>query len=303
MSVKKDSRYSSCESSDFEKQSSILNNKVCSETRQERDLIIYKEIDVYCSRGWALHPLKGKLPHLKNWQQKASINPNTFMQWLKAWPNANIGIITGITSNLLVLDVDGVEGLNSIKGLDLPDTPTVITARGYHYYYQFPEVLKEISTTRSGLLPGVDTRGRGGFITAPPSIHETGHLYTWIKSPSTVPAAPPKWLIKLLLPPIKTACALPLLILKEGSRYAQVALTNESLAVATAPIGTRNARLNQAAFSMGTLAATGRIDINIVAESLARSALNAGLCQSEIEKTLCSGLSAGMKHPREVSHG
>lgn len=225
------------------------------------------------------------------------------MQWVKAWPNANVGIVTGAVSNLLILDVDGLEGINSMKDLDLPDAPTVVTARGLHYYFKFPQALHNASTTRAGLFPGIDTRGRGGFIVAPPSIHETGHQYYWSRPLDGELPDAPSWLIQRLSPPVREAYKTP--VIKNGrmSHYARTALMNEASAVASAPQGTRNTRLNQAAFSMGTLIAAGSIELGFVAEALARSALASGLIQSEIKKTLSSGLSAGMRHPREVSHG
>lgn len=271
---------------------------------QERVSVTMSEVARYCARGWAVHPLNDKKrPLLKGWQDKATTNPDIFRQWLQAWPWANVGIVTGNASNLLVLDIDGIEGRNSINDFDLPVSPTVVTARGHHYYYNFPSMLNNVSTTRAGLWPSVDTRGRGGYITAPPSIHETGHQYHWDEPLDGDLPEPPVWLIQRLMPPVKISYKMPMLIDRTTSHYARTALLNETIAVEEAPLGTRNMRLNQAAFSMGTLVASGCIEINFVAEALARSALSAGLCENEIKKTLSSGLSAGMLHPREVSHG
>ncbi|EHL31226.1 bifunctional DNA primase/polymerase [Legionella drancourtii] len=276
----------------------------CPTKNEERMFIIMQEVSIYCDRGWAVHPLnKKKRPLLKGWQENATTNPNIFMQWLQKWPWANVGIVTGNISNLLILDVDGGEGINSLRGLDLPVSPIVVTARGHHYYFNCPSILSNVSTTRSGLLSNVDTRGRGGYITAPPSIHETGHQYYWSEPlDGDLPDAP-EWLIQRLLPPVKISYKMPIFIDRTTSHYARTALLNETTALAAAPPGTRNMRLNQAAFSMGTLVASGCIEINFVAEALARSALSAGLRENEIKKTLSSGLSAGMLHPREVSHG
>lgn len=202
-----------------------------------------------------------------------------------------------------MLDIDGIEGANSIEGLYLPEAPTVVTARGHHYYFKFPNILKETSTTRVGLLPGVDTRGRGGFIVAPPSIHPSGHQYQWRNQSYDFLPDPPAWLIERLTSRKRMSYKKPVMKSRKLSNYVKTSLRNEYVAVKMAPEGTRNSRLNQAAFSMGTLIAAGLVQINWVAVVLAQAGLNAGLCKSEVEKTLQSGLSAGMKHPREVTHG
>ncbi len=257
----------------------------------------------YCKRGWPIHPLNGKIPLLKGWQKKASIDQDVVMQWFKQWPRANLGLLTGSDSNLLVLDVDGLDGAKSLAGLDLPKGPSVLTARGYHYYFRFPEALNNVPTTRTGLLPGIDTRGCGGFIVAPPSVHATGHKYTWIELLNDALPDAPSWLINLLRPLKMALSKRTFLLSDKATRYACAALRNESEAVAKAPVGMRNSRLNQAAFSIGTLIAVGSMDITYAAQVLSTAALNAGLSRSEINKTLASGLSAGIKKPREVSHG
>lgn len=283
----------------------FITNLVTDKAQRESRLI--EEISIYCERGWLIHPINNKKrPLLTDWQNKATTSVDVFMKWVNEWPWANVGVVTGSASNLLILDVDGSEGIESLQHLNLPGAPTVVTARGHHYYFGFPQELHNIPTTRAGLLPGIDTRGRGGYITAPPSVHENGHLYYWSKPLllGELPK-PPDWLIKLLTPQVKvkTFCKMPITLGKQGSHYACIALQKESEAVLMAPVGTRNSRLNQAAFSMGTLVAAGAISIELVADNLASAAKCAGLEYSEIEKTLHSGLSAGMKHPREVSHG
>ena len=267
------------------------------------NLTITRAIDLYCERGWYIHPLNGKIPLLKNWQNQASIDPVVVKQWFEEWSHASLGVVTGACSNLLVLDIDGEEGKNSIVGLELPNTLSAITSRGTHYYFNFPESLKNISTTKAGLFSGVDTRGRGGFIVAPPSLHKTRHQYCWANSLNTVLADAPEWLVQSLSPLKKESYKETVLIFSKSSRYAQAALIKELIAISTAPKGKRNTQLNHSAFAMGTLIASGCINIECVTETLAQAALNIGLNQSEVKKTLYSGLSAGMQHPRKVSHG
>lgn len=269
-----------------------------------RKSIIEPELISYCIRKWPIHPLNGKVPILKNWQNNASTDSDIVLKWFTKWPKANVGIVTGLVSNLLVLDVDGLEGANSIVDFAMPEAPTVATARGYHYYFRFPTELQTIPTTRTRLFPGIDTRGRGGFIVAPPSIHESEHRYTWLKPLREALPEAPVWLIQKLKLNHKSRNKIPSIVKYEKhSHYAHAALRNESEAVARAPKGTRNTRLNQAAFSMGTLIDTCGMNIEYVTESLTLAAISAGLLQEEINKTLSSGLTAGMKKPRGINHG
>lgn len=120
-------------------------------------------------------------------------------QWWQKWPNANIGIITGAVSGIIVLDVDGEEGQRSIKDnkLSLPPTWAARTGGGgFHYFFKHPgnSVCNFVKR-----LPGIDLRGDGGYIVAPPSIHPSGNRYQWVISPKDEELAePPDWLLELI---------------------------------------------------------------------------------------------------------
>ena len=60
---------------------------------------------------------------------------------------------------------------------ELPASVEVITARGRHLYFRTPEV--PVRNTASKIAPGIDTRGDGGYVLAPPSIHPSGRRYAW----------------------------------------------------------------------------------------------------------------------------
>jgi Primase C terminal 1 (PriCT-1)./Bifunctional DNA primase/polymerase, N-terminal. len=63
---------------------------------------------------------------------------------------------------------------------ELPETWRAITGRGgYHIYYRSDEKIK--NTTN--LYPGIDIRGEGGYVVAPPSIHQNGNYYQWEYDP------------------------------------------------------------------------------------------------------------------------
>ncbi|GAU67622.1 putative DNA primase [Streptomyces sp. NBRC 110611] len=83
--------------------------------------------------------------------------------------------------------------------------------------------------------------------------------------------------------------------------YVAAAVEAELRAVAQAPAGTRNATLNRAAFSLGTLCGAGRLDRVHVAGVLADAARHAGLGEREAEAAIRSGLAAGERHPRPLA--
>jgi hypothetical protein len=81
-------------------------------------------------------------------------------------------------------------------------------------------------------------------------------------------------------------------------RYAAAALRSEAGRVASAQEGTRNASLNRAAFSLGSLVAIGLLTREAVEAALTEAALSVGLGEPEVAATLASGLNAGLKKPR-----
>lgn len=123
--------------------------------------------------------------------------------WDEAEGLANIGLATGGRSCLLVLDVDGDEGEATLLTLEaahgpLPPTPTVQTGGdGTQFYFRYPPGTG--LTIGSRILPGLDFRGEGGYVVAPPSLHRSGNRYHWLADQQTPVADAPSWLVALLL--------------------------------------------------------------------------------------------------------
>jgi KaiC/GvpD/RAD55 family RecA-like ATPase len=161
----------------------------------------------YASKGWQVFPCKykDKLPALK-WRDEATTDKAKITAWFTQVTQFNIGIMTGKESGIVVLDVDkGHDGDESLFDLiaqneAIPDTPESLTGGGgRHIIFAHPGF--EIRNSASKLGPGLDIRGDGGYIVAPPSIHPSGKPYMWEVSskPSIVPLAPmPEWLIRKL---------------------------------------------------------------------------------------------------------
>jgi hypothetical protein len=92
--------------------------------------------------------------------------------------NANIGIVTGSISGIDVVDYDSQEALE-LAG-SFPQTPLVKTGKeyGYHGYYCHKDGTRNFQKRDD--IPGLDLRGDGGYVVAPPSVHESGVQYQWV---------------------------------------------------------------------------------------------------------------------------
>lgn len=98
--------------------------------------------------------------------------------WARLYPDANIAVVTGAVSGLLVIDNDGED-----PPVPMRQTCSVRTARGLHYYFQYPTDHGFRNQVRIGGRK-VDVRGEGGYVLAPDSVHpETGELYSWLVPP------------------------------------------------------------------------------------------------------------------------
>ena len=123
------------------------------------------------------------------------------------WPEANIGITTGADNGFFVVEADtaeghSVDGIASLHALEaqhgkLPDTLTAESPSGsLHYYFKYPGLGIKIKNSASEIAPGVDVRGDGGMVLAPPSVkHGSSRgAYTFISNADLAEA--PDWLIE-----------------------------------------------------------------------------------------------------------
>lgn len=155
----------------------------------------------YAARGWRVFPCqdRGKEPRIKKWQELATTDEATIRRWWQKWPEANVAIATGAGSNLFVLDVDFEKGGDAslcslIEAHGDLETARVQTGAGLHFYFQHPG--REIRNNAGRLGEGLDGRGDGGYVIAPPSAHPNGACYEWLKVSPTAPI--PERLLKRL---------------------------------------------------------------------------------------------------------
>jgi len=121
----------------------------------------------YARRGWRVHPLKklDKTPISKNGCKDATLDEQQIRKWWTTFPDANIGLATGY--DFFVIDVDP-DGMQWMEANELPVTVESVTGRqGRHLLYKMQNAT--IGNSVSLLSKGVDVRGVGGYIVAPPS--------------------------------------------------------------------------------------------------------------------------------------
>lgn len=297
------------------------------------------EAIAYASRGIKVFPLwhtrdgmcvcadgadcgsPGKHPRVPRGVNLATADGRQVAAWWRLWPEANIGLPAG-ANGLAVIDVDPYHGGDDTlatlaawctekHGIDLMATHTVRTGSGGLHLY-FTDRLGDVKSTRRAFgAEGVDTRGRGGYVVAPPSIHASGNRYEAMPSPDPRPW--PAVLTRLMnmskpqpatpapdgLGPAPTAG----MVMPAGrSKWAREALARECEALRSMTReGTgRNDALNIAAYKMGR-----RVGAGMLGEAETRDALIAaasgwhGHTAREIEATVNSGLRAGIARPHE----
>lgn len=161
------------------------------------------------ARGWSVFPAHEKRP-LVPWApyQKRLPTKAEVRKWWAQHPDAQIAVATGVISGLIVLDLDGPEGRESVAGMSLPASIVAETGNGRHHYFRHPGLddgRKFRNFARR--LPGVDFRGDGGYVIIPPSVHsvtEDGEerRYAWASPPGEAGLVdPPAWLLELLEEP------------------------------------------------------------------------------------------------------
>jgi hypothetical protein len=253
---------------------------------------------VACDRP-AKHPL------LRHGVKEATTDPDMLGRWWHRWPQANLGLATGICFD--ALDIDGPAGLAALHRLQeaaslrLPGPMVATGGGGWHHWF-----------TPTGLgnrpprgLDHVDWRGRGGCVLAPPSRHISGRNYRWLVGLDQAPLPEvPAALRELLDPdrplanptgPVDTTGPLAL-----GHPYGRRVLAAELAALGRATPGRRNRTLNRTAFKVYRYVASGLLTDDQVRIAFTEAALAIGLEPAEVDRTLASARTAGLVNPRGV---
>lgn len=149
-----------------------------------------------------------KVPATPHGCKDAATDLEQITKWWTGPYLYNIGIATG--GGIVVLDVDindqaGKYGDETLDDLEkqygsLPDTWMCLTGGGgIHYYFASDDPDLTVGVE---FAPGLDFRGAGGYVIAPPSVHKNGRTYEWEvnHTPANCALAPlPEWLHRLML--------------------------------------------------------------------------------------------------------
>ena len=238
------------------------------------------------------------------------------------WPDARIGIPTGADNGIVVVETDtvaghGVDGTAALARLEsehgaLPDTLRAISPSGsIHRYFRHPGAGIKIKNSASEIGTGIDVRGDGGMVVAPPSVTPGIGAYRWLgRNPI---AAMPGWLIELTREKPRAAPTISQRAIAaigrptngSASTYGEAAIEYEITALAQALPGSRNDTLNRAAFSLFQLVGGGEIQEGEVLDRLIEASTVNGLVADDglpsVMATIESGRRAGLQHPRSRS--
>jgi len=158
-----------------------------------------------CSCGDSECPKPGKHPRIKDHQNRATTDPEKIRQWWNHWTWANITILTGVTSGIVVLDFDGPEGhwvserLQEKFGKFPPTASSFSGGGGLHVWFRHPGSGIHVPSGDGILGPAADVKADGkdgpSWITVPPSMHMSGRPYRWRNPLDVAGLAPlPDWI-------------------------------------------------------------------------------------------------------------
>jgi P4 family phage/plasmid primase-like protien len=304
----------------------------------------------YAGRGWRVLPVHwindfnrctclphghdtcasaGKHPVANAWPDDATTDHQEIILTWGESPEANIGIATGITSGIFVVDVDeGIrpdgtykQGLESKIDLEdvydeFPETYAVTTGGGgTQYYFRMPDgyMIKNAVKVFGDDFPDIDMRGDGGMVVAPPSVSGRGP-YT-VEQDGEV-AEPPQWMLDLLLRhgvmeplegpedphPDASSTPAPAAVVAPSPppAWLESSLAAKADAIRTAAPGTANVTNNRMAYMIGQYIPHGWISLEDAETRLTEAAAKRVCPNAEAVFTIKRALREGAQHPYQT---
>lgn len=134
----------------------------------------------YYERGWVVIPIRPdtKKPAIK-WAEYQERQPTEeeIERWWGRWPDAQIALVTGDISGVVVVDCDNTDAEHAALDYGMTSPIKVQTKNGRHYYFLHPRDGVRRGP-RAGVhtrgedwpkVPGLDFRGDGSYALLPPS--------------------------------------------------------------------------------------------------------------------------------------
>jgi len=227
-----------------------------------------------------------KTPFVAHGFKDASADPDVVRKWWEKWPDALIGVPTGIKFVVIDFDLqhDTARQWLSDNWGRLPTTRTHRTRSGGQHLLFAPH--PDIKCTSGKLHPHVDTRGQGGYVIWwPAEGHEVFH-------PSTL-ADVPNWILELMrqkpAPVVHLATARPV-----SQKQVERQLDGIIRTIALAPEGQRNSILFWGTCRLRELVERGELSEGMARRLIVATCQRTGLPVSEIERTFAGAFRRAM---------
>jgi hypothetical protein len=269
----------------------------------------------YASRGLRVFPItpgRKEPPKVTDWPNRATTDLAQVTEWWERWPTANIAIATGDPFDVLDFDTADAARAYTVSdaeadGLDV--LSAVKTPKGLHLQIR-PTGRRNGENIAPEIAEGIDYRGPGGYIVAPPSVitptdTHPGGTYRWLEQPPRLPATGAS-----LRDVLQPRTAQPDRSTSSGTEVSSATMTpwgatvlaGEAKRVSEAAPGTRNSALNIAAMNLGQTHAAGGFTREQARETLLSACLTNGYLADDGERafegTFMSGWEKGITEPR-----
>lgn len=252
-------------------------------------LPVAEKAQLLARHGLKIFPCNEDKKPVCKWSEVATNCPESVPLLWRTYPGTLIGVATGKASGFDVLDLDlykpDADAWYQEHCARIPATRTHKTRKdGLHLLFRHRENMRN---SAGKIAPGVDVRADGGYIIWWPAagyeIIDKSRAQPW-----------PAWLVEMTQPPLPRKADLEHLDnkLKDADRYVQGAVRAAVQAVASAPEGRRNDVLNGETYSLARFIPDGYLSASDIAYAMSAAALQAGLSEREIQKTVASALRA-----------